>query len=97
MAFLQIILFFFLFFPFSQVHGLAIKDVPNPKTTANIFVQDSAKILESSSFSKINQICEELSQKTSIEMAMVTIDNLDGLTVEDYAEQRNGTHYPTLL
>ncbi len=86
MAFLQIILFFFLLFPF-PLQGLSVKDVPNPKTTANVFVQDSAEVLDSEVFTAINQISEKLEAKSDIEMAVVTVENLDGLTIEDFAEQ----------
>lgn len=92
MAFLQIIFFFLLFtlssslFP-SSAFSLTVKDVPNPKSTVNLFVQDSAQVLDENALFAIQQISETLQNKTSIEMAVVTIDNLEGLSIEDYAEQ----------
>ncbi len=78
---------FVLLFYSSPLHAMKPADVPNPRSTANIDVQDSANVLGSEYTSLINKVCEALEKATKTQMAVVTVDDLDGLTVEDYSLQ----------
>ncbi len=78
---------FVLFFNFSPLQAMKPEDVPNPRSTANIDVQDSAQVLNPEYIHLINKICDALEKSTQAQMAVVTVDNLDGLTVEDYSMQ----------
>ncbi len=70
--------------------AIPVGDVPNPKETASSFVQDSAGVLGPEYSAMIDAVSGELEQKTSAELAVVTVDDLDGTTVEDYAERLFG-------
>lgn len=49
------------------------------------FVSDFANILDSESYQKMKIITTELEQKTSSEIAVVTVKNTDGGSIEDFA------------
>jgi uncharacterized protein len=67
--------------------AMAAHEVPNPRVETGSFVEDSAGVLGSQYIAIIDDICKELESKTSAELAVVTVDNLGGLTVEDFAGQ----------
>lgn len=77
---------FFLFLP-TLLQAMKPEAVPNPRTHANSDVQDSASVLGSDYSKLINQVCAALENATQAQMAVVTVDNLEGLNVEDYALQ----------
>lgn len=79
------ILFAILIVSGKNVFGLAVGEVQNPKVTSDSFVEDSAGVLGPDYISLIDGICKNLEAKTSAEMAVVTVDNLGGTTVEDFA------------
>jgi uncharacterized protein len=66
---------------------MTVDDVPNPQATAGSFVQDSADVLGPEYAALIDNISKNLEAKTSAELAVVTIDDLGGITVEDFAVQ----------
>jgi len=56
-----------------------------PKPTTNIYVQDFADILTPETEAKLLATGRELDQKTTAQLAVVTVNSLEGMTIEDYA------------
>lgn len=50
-----------------------------------LYISDNAKIIDSESFTKITSIIQELKDKTSAEIAVVTLRSLQGKSIEDTA------------
>lgn len=67
--------------------AIPVDVVPNPQETASSFVEDQAGVLGPEYISLIDAVSRELESKVGAELAVVTVDDLDGLTVEDYAEK----------
>ena len=68
------LLFFFVSFGYA-----AIPEKPNGS------VSDFAGILDESAKSELNSLITQTEQKTSAEIAVVTVPTLEGITVEEYA------------
>jgi len=51
------------------------------------FVNDYADVILSSDETQLNTICQELKNANTAEMAIVTINSLDGKSVEDFAQE----------
>ncbi|PIR20842.1 MAG: hypothetical protein COV45_04605 [Deltaproteobacteria bacterium CG11_big_fil_rev_8_21_14_0_20_47_16] len=66
-------------------YAIPMDQVPNPKSSAGLWVQDQAQILGPAYIQLINNVAEQLHDKAGVEMALVTVDNLDGESVENYA------------
>lgn len=79
------LLILFLIGTFLASAGLSIEKVPNPKTTRNSFVTDGAGVLSPTYRQWIESLTNSLESATGAELAVVTVDNLDNLTVEEYA------------
>jgi uncharacterized protein len=62
-----------------------VQDVIDPRRASGAFVSDGAKVLSPEYAGLIDAVCRELEAKTTIEMAVVTVADLDGLAVEEYA------------
>lgn len=58
-----------------------VLDTPRPQG----WVSDFAQIIPSETQLQINKIAAEIEQKTSAEVAVVTVKNLNGLAIEDYS------------
>lgn len=56
-----------------------------PKPTTNIYVQDFADILTPETEAKLLAIGSELDQKTTAQLAVVTVNSLGEMSIEDYA------------
>lgn len=56
-----------------------------PKPTTNIYVQDFARLLTPETKAKLIAIGNELDQKTTAQLAVVTVNSLDDMAIEDYA------------
>lgn len=61
-------------------------DVPDPLASVGRQVQDSGQVLSEEYLDLIDSLCRELQRVTQAQMAVVTVDNLNGEPVEDYAE-----------
>jgi hypothetical protein len=59
--------------------------VSNPRTSNGGWVEDAGKVLGPEYIALINAVSETLKIKTTAEFAVVTIDNLGGLAIEDFA------------
>ena len=51
------------------------------------YVNDFANLIDANTKTELTQIISELEQKTTVEIAVATITSLEGLSVEDYANQ----------
>jgi len=65
--------------------AMKVEEVPNPMSGSGIHVEDAAHILSSEQIAHLEEIAKALDSRTSAELAVVTIDSLEGLTVEEYA------------
>jgi uncharacterized protein len=63
------------------------EDVPNPLTTQGRYVGDNASILGPEYIALIDGLCKRLKDATTAEMAVITVKDLGGTTVEDFAER----------
>jgi uncharacterized protein len=62
-------------------------DVPNPLTTAGLYVGDGAGLLGPEYIALIDGLCRALKTATTAEMAVITVRNMGGTTIEDFADQ----------
>jgi len=62
-----------------------VDDVPNPLATDHLWVGDNAGVLGPEYVSLIHSACETLKLKTAAEFAVITVDGLGGLPIEDFA------------
>lgn len=49
------------------------------------YISDNARIIDNESYEKINNVIEELKEKTTAEIAVVTLNSLQGKSIEDTA------------
>jgi uncharacterized protein len=61
--------------------------VLNPRTLSGSYVQDGGGVLGPEYVRLIDAVCRELKQKTSVELAVVTIGDLGGTTIDDFTER----------
>lgn len=79
---LKIILFFMIFYSLNMSFDSANADIPETRTK---HVIDLAKIINDEIEANLNKYLAELQQKTSTEMAILTITSLEGQPIEDLA------------
>jgi len=65
--------------------AIDVDDVPNPLATSHLWVGDSGGVLGPEYVALIHSVCETLKVKTEAEFAVVTVDDLGGLAIEDFA------------
>lgn len=58
---------------------------PKPTAAAGIYVQDYAQVLSAEDKRKLLSIGQELDNKTTAQLSVVTVKTLDGQPIEDYA------------
>lgn len=58
---------------------------PKPTAAAGIYVQDYAQVLSAEDKRRLLSIGQELDDKTTDQLAVVTVKTLDGQPIEDYA------------
>lgn len=58
---------------------------PKPTAAAGIYVQDYAQVLSAEDKRRLLNIGQELDNKTTAQLAVVTVKTLDGQPIEDYA------------
>lgn len=58
---------------------------PKPTAAAGIYVQDYAQVLSAEDKRRLLGIGQELDNKTTAQLAVVTVKTLDGQPIEDYA------------
>ena len=62
-------------------------DIPNPQIARRSFVADNANVLDDATKRKLDDLIGGLKQRTGAEIAVVTVRDLGGATVEDFANQ----------
>ncbi|MBN2345116.1 MAG: TPM domain-containing protein [Candidatus Aminicenantes bacterium] len=62
-----------------------IEDVPNPRQSSGAFVTDNGGVLGPEYVVLIDGVCRDLQAKTTIELAVITVGSLGGLTIEEFA------------
>jgi uncharacterized protein len=65
--------------------AIDVQKVANPRTSNGGWVEDAGKVLGPEYIALINAVAETLKTKTTAEFAVVTVDNLGGLAIEDFA------------
>ena len=60
-------------------------DVPNPQAARRSWVADNADVLDAQTERKLDDLINVVKQKTGAEIAVVTVRNLGGYSVEDFA------------
>ena len=65
--------------------AMPVDAVPNPQVAAGSFVADAAGVVGPEWSRLIDGVSRELKSAIGAELAVVTVDSLDGTTVEDYA------------
>lgn len=83
----RLLIFFTALFFLSTARAIPFDQVLNPQTVARNFVQDSGQVLSPEYFHLINNICATLKSATTAELAVVTVDDLEGYEVKDYAQK----------
>ncbi|MCX6559998.1 MAG: TPM domain-containing protein [Candidatus Aminicenantes bacterium] len=63
------------------------ENIPNPLAASGLFVGDNAGILGSEYAALIDSICRRLKEATTVELAVITVRDLGGTTVEDFADR----------
>lgn len=76
------VLFLWCFLLIPAVHG---ETAFPAKPATNIYVQDFAGILTPETEARLLEIGYELDQKTTAQLAVVTVNSLENMTVEDFA------------
>jgi uncharacterized protein len=62
-----------------------VEDVLDPQRASNGFISDGGGVLAPGYVTLINDVCRVLREKTTIELAVVTVGDLGGLPIEDFA------------
>jgi len=78
---------FFLLVFASGVVAEPLASIPNPRVKNGTWVTDMAGALRPETIAQLNQMIGEVERTRGIEMAVVVVRSLDGLTVEDAAEK----------
>ena len=68
-----------------SVSAFAAKNTPYPPPTQSFFVNDFADCISDADEQKMQSMAEELYKKTGAQVVCVTVNNLDGKDVRDYA------------
>jgi uncharacterized membrane protein YgcG len=63
------------------------EQVPDPRKASGAFVSDGAGVLAPEYVAMIDRVCRDLQAKTTIELAVVTVGDLGGLTIDEFAEK----------
>jgi uncharacterized protein len=64
-----------------------VEDVPNPRPANGGYVADNGGVLGPEYIRLIDAACRELQAKTTIELAVVTVADMGGLEIEEFAEK----------
>ena len=64
-----------------------VEEILNPRRLSGSFVADGAGVLGPEYIRIIDAVCRDLQQKIGVELALVTVNDLGGTTIEDFAEK----------
>ncbi len=62
-----------------------VEEVPNPRQASGSWVSDAGRVLAPEYVRMIDSVCRELQARTGAELAVVTVGDLGGLVIEDFA------------
>ena len=71
----------------APVGGEPIGSIPNPRVKDGTWVTDLPGALRADTVARLNQSIADIENTHGIEMAVVVVRSLDGLSIEDFAEQ----------
>ncbi len=69
------------------LQGERPEEVLNPRKASGAYVSDGGGVLSPAYVGMIDGICRELQSKATVEMAVVTVGDLGGLGIEEFAEK----------
>jgi len=72
---------------YNDLNSESLEQVINPKAAQNLWVSDMANIIDQNTENQINDLINQLEQKTTAEIAVVTIQETDGSTPKDFATE----------
>jgi uncharacterized protein len=64
-----------------------VEQVVNPRQASGSYVSDNGGVLAPEYIRMIDAVCRELQAKTTVELAVVTVGDLGGLEIEEFAEK----------
>jgi uncharacterized protein len=64
-----------------------VEEVSNPRRLSGSFVTDGGGVLGPEYIRLIDAVCRDLQAKTTVELAVVTVNDLGGTTSEDFADK----------
>lgn len=70
---------------FSQVY--TVNSIPNPKTANNTYVSDPDGILDATYVDRLNQICREIEDSTTAEVAVVIVQSIGEENPKNFATE----------
>ena len=70
---------------FLPLRAEKIESVLNPRLASGSFVSDGGAVLSKEYVQLIDGVCRDLQAKTTVELAVVTVGDLGGLPIEDFA------------
>ena len=62
-------------------------DIPNPQAARKSFVADNANVLNAQTVRKLDDLINGVKKRTGAEIAVVTVRDLGGISVEDFSNQ----------
>jgi len=65
----------------------SVDQIVNPKASSNTWVSDMADVIDPDSENQLNMIIDDLERKTTSEIAVVTVKNVDNSTPKDFATE----------
>ncbi len=71
----------------TPARAIPVDDVANPRATTGRYVEDQARLLDAATVERLDSLCRAFEADTTGELAVVTVDNLAGLSVETYARR----------
>jgi uncharacterized protein len=71
----------------AAVSGEPLTGIPNPRVKDGTWVTDMPRALSVDTVARLNQSIGEIERTHGVEMAVVVVRSLDGLSIEEFAEQ----------
>ncbi len=72
---------------FPPLHAEKAEEILNPRQASGTFVYDGGGVLAPEYVKLIDDVCRDLQAKTTVELAVITVGNLGGVTIEEFSEQ----------
>ncbi len=66
------------------------EQIPNPRKTLSSWVYDGANVIDAADEARINAVASRLEKQNGAEMVVVTVRNLGGQSIEDFANRLFG-------